>query len=96
LAKLHPNVEVMDAWIVLQVNKSNVLMTDIEMPSMNGLSFLSMFSEKLHVIFTSTKMSCRLHAIELGSVNFLSRPFSKTEFNHALKDVHERITRQKY
>lgn len=99
LANLHPNVnevftfdDAMDAWVFLQVNKSTVLMTDIEMPWMNGLSFLSMFSEKLHVISTSTKMSYKLHATELGSVDFLSKPFSKSAFNSALTAVHQRIS----
>ena len=99
LAKSHPFVEnvftfedAMDAWIFLQVNKSTVLMTDIEMPWMNGLSFLSMFSEKLHIISTSTKLSYRSHTTELGSVDFLSKPFSKNDFNNALTNVHERIS----
>ncbi|WP_339651195.1 hypothetical protein [uncultured Maribacter sp.] len=52
-------------------------MMDIEMPWMNEHSFRYMFSEKLYVISTSTKMSYILHAIELGSVDFLSKPFSK-------------------
>lgn len=99
LAKSHPSVDnvysfedAMDAWIFLQVNKPTVLMTDIEMPWMNGLSFLSMFSEKLHVISTSTKLSYKSYTKELGSVDFLSKPFSKTEFNDALTKVHKRIS----
>jgi len=99
LAKLHPSVEniftfedAMDAWIFLQVNKATVLMTDIEMPWMNGLSFLSMFSEKLHVISTSTKLSYKSYTKELGSVDFLSKPFSKNDFNNALTNVHTRIS----
>ena len=62
LAQVHPNVEsvvtfedALDAWIFLQTNQSSVLMTDIEMPWMNGLSFLSIVNNKLPTISKSTK-----------------------------------------
>ena len=99
LAQVHPNVEsvvtfedALDAWIFLQTNQSSVLMTDIEMPWMNGLSFLSMFSNKLPTISTSTKKEYERHAMELGCVTFLSKPFSKIKFNRALTDIYERIS----
>ena len=102
LARLHPNVEsittfddALDAWIFLQTNQSTVLMTDIEMPGMNGLSFLTMFSSKLPVISTSTKTNYNALAAELGCVDFLSKPFSKEDFNRALTNVYERISFQK-
>ena len=102
LASLHPNVksittfnDALDAWIFLQTNQSTVLMTDIEMPDMNGLSFLSMFSSKLPVISTSTKKGYTSSATELGCVDFLSKPFSKNDFNLALTNVYERISLQK-
>lgn len=99
LAKAHPAVanvstfeDSFDAWIFLQVNKCNVLMTDIQMPFMSGLSFLSMFGKKIHVISTSTKIGYKPHTEKLGSIDFLSKPFSKTEFNRALTDVSDKIT----
>lgn len=103
LATAHPAVEqvytfseAIDAWIFLQVNKCNVLMTDIEMPWMTGLSFLSMFGEKLHVISTSTKIAYKPHTAELGSIDFLSKPFSKSAFNEALTNVHELIAHPQF
>jgi len=103
LANNHPGVrsvntfsDAMDAWIFLQTNKSSVLMTDIEMPWMTGLSFLSMFSAKLHVIATSTKISYKSHASELGSFAFLSKPYSKTDFNQALSRVQQKIYPQNF
>lgn len=101
LATNHPAVrsvntfsDAMDAWIFLQTNNANLLMTDIEMPWMTGLSFLSMFSGKLHVIATSTKISYKPQANELGSFDFLSKPFSKTDFNKSLTNVREKISPQ--
>jgi two-component system chemotaxis response regulator CheB len=102
LALAHPNVasvttfdDSLDAWIFLQTNQSTVLMTDIEMPCMNGFSFLSMFSAKLPVISTSTKKNFADDTTEFGAVSFLSKPFSKKDFNLALTEVHERVHLQK-
>ena len=101
LAKAHPNIgsvttfdDALDAWIFLQKNQSTVLMSDVEMPFMDGLSFLTMFGEKLPIISTSTKMSYSALATELGCVDFLSKPFSKKDFNLALTNVFERVSLQ--
>lgn len=102
LAKFHPNVESvttfddsLDAWIFLQRNQSTALMTDIEMPCMDGLSFLSMFSAKLPVISTSTKKNYTERATELGCADFLLKPFSKKEFDFTLTNVYESVSQQK-
>ncbi|WP_423999108.1 LytR/AlgR family response regulator transcription factor [Maribacter sp. IgM3_T14_3] len=102
LALAHPDVanvttfdDSLDAWIYLQTNQSTALMTDIEMPCINGFSFLSMFSAKLPIITTSTRKNYAGHAKEFGCVGFLSKPFSKKDFNLALTNVHERISFQK-
>lgn len=99
MANVHPAVEnvftfsdSLDAWIFLQMNNANVLMTDIEMPWMNGLSFLSMFGQKIRVISTSTEIDYQPHTAERGSVDFLSKPFSKVAFNAALTKVHKLVS----
>ncbi len=80
-----------DAWVYLQLSKPNVVMTDIEMPGMNGLSFLEMFAGKLPFITSSTKNSYAMHAKELGCVDFLCKPFSKKDFNNAITQVAEKL-----
>ena len=52
-------------------NQATVLMIDIEMPCMNGLSFLKMFSAKLPIISTSTKKEFSSQAMQLGCVEYL-------------------------
>lgn len=98
LALNHPLVEQVatfedsiDAWVYLQTAHANVLMTDIEMPGMNGLSFITMFGRKLPVISSSTKASFALHAMELGSNNFLPKPFTKQDFDYAIRHVHHSL-----
>lgn len=99
LSLLHPlvdNVETfsdsVDAWIYLQMSRPNVVMTDIEMPGMNGLSFLEMFGSKLPFISSSTKQGYALHAKELGCMDFLHKPFSKKDFDRTITQVHGKLT----
>lgn len=80
-----------DAWIHLQKSAPSLVMTDIEMPGMNGLSFLEMFGNKLPFISSSTKKGYAAYAEELGCVNFLSKPFSKLEFNRAIEIAFSRL-----
>lgn len=101
LSKLNPLVgrvetfnDSIDAWIYLQLTRPDVVMTDIEMPGMNGLSFLEMFGSKLPFISSSTKQRYALHARELGCVDFLHKPFSKKDFNQAIAEAHGRFCKK--
>jgi len=98
LSKLHPligSVEVfndsMDAWIHLQKSAPSLVITDIEMPGMNGLSFLEMFGDKLPFISSSTKKGYAAYAKELGCVDFLPKPFSKLEFDNAIEIAYKTL-----
>ncbi len=98
MASFHPLVnsvetfsDSIDAWIYLQKNSPDLVITDIEMPGMNGLSFLEMFGGKLPFISSSTKMEYAAYAEELGCMNFLHKPFSKKGFNHSLEKVYQRL-----
>ncbi|PIB29506.1 response regulator [Maribacter sp. 4G9] len=51
----------MDAWIYLQTSNANVLMTDIEMPMLDGFSFVTMFGRKLQIISSSTREEFAKH-----------------------------------
>ena len=95
MAERHPLVgrietfnDSIDAWVYLQLARPDLVMTDIEMPGMNGLSFLEMFGDKLPIISSSTKEGYALHAKELGCVDFLRKPFSKKLFSKAISEAH--------
>lgn len=99
LASLNPFVasvtkfgDPMDAWVYLQTSKANVLMTDIEMPMLNGFSFVAMFGRKLHIISSSTRDEFAEHVMNLGCSNFLSKPFSKKDFDEAIKKIYEDVS----
>ena len=98
LAKLHPLVgrvttfqDSIDAWIHIQTCKPQVVMTDIEMPGMDGLSFLEMFGGRIPFISSSTKDGYALIARELGSIDFLCKPYSKDYFDMAITSVHHTL-----
>lgn len=102
LAMLHPLVEnvakfqdPMDAWVHLQISNANVLMTDMEMPMMDGFSFVTMFGRKLNIISSSTRKEFASQVMKLGCTNFLSKPFSKEAFDLAITDVHQRLSSNK-
>ncbi|WP_125221250.1 response regulator [Maribacter algicola] len=82
----------MDAWIYLQTSKSNVLMTDIEMPMLDGFSFVAMFGRKLQIISSSTREEFAKHIMKLGCSNFLSKPFSKDAFDGAIADIYQKAS----
>ncbi|WP_396634404.1 PleD family two-component system response regulator [Maribacter sp. R86514] len=95
LAKTHPLVgkvtvfeDSYDAWVHIQINKPQFVISDIEMPGMNGLSFLEMFSNRLPFISTSTKQEFEEVARELGCIDFISKPFTKTDIHHAIDSVY--------
>ncbi|WP_291961863.1 response regulator [Maribacter sp.] len=95
LAKTHPMVgkvttfeDSYDAWVHIQINKPQFVISDIEMPGMNGLSFLEMFSNRLPFISTSTKQEFEEVARELGCIDFITKPFSKTDIHHSIDSVY--------
>ncbi|MBT2160529.1 response regulator [Zobellia barbeyronii] len=98
LAKTHPLVRSVltfedsyDAWVHIQIAKPQVVMSDIEMPGMNGLSFLEMFGNRMPFISSSTKQDFEEVARELGCVDFISKPFTKSEFHKSIDLVYNKI-----
>ncbi|WP_405382286.1 PleD family two-component system response regulator [Maribacter sp. LLG6340-A2] len=80
-----------DAWIHIQIAKPQVVISDIEMPGMNGFSFLEMYGNRLPFISSSTKLDFEIIARELGCVDFIAKPFSKQEFNKSINLVYNSI-----
>lgn len=86
----------MDAWIYLQTSHANVLMTVIEMPMLDGFSFVTMFGRKLHIISSSTREEFASYIMKLGCSNFLSKPFSKEAFDTAIADIYQKASTSKH
>ena len=67
------------------------MISDIEMPGMNGLSFLEMFADRLPFISSSTKQEFEDVARELGCVDFITKPFSKSGLHNSIDLVYEKL-----
>ena len=98
LAKTHPLVgsvttfdDSYDAWVHIQINKPQFVISDIEMPGMNGLSFLEMFADRLPFISSSTKQEFEDVARELGCVDFITKPFTKSGLHNSIDLVYEKL-----
>ena len=87
-----PNLEVIGtasdpyiAWEKIQRLKPDVLTLDVEMPRMDGLTFLEklMTAHPIPVVMVSslTEKGCEttLHALELGAMVFVAKPTSALE-----------------
>ena len=102
LATTHPLVgkittfdDSYDAWVHIQINKPQFVISDIEMPGMNGLSFLEMFSDRLPFISTSTKQEFEVVAKELGCIDFVAKPFTKSDIHNASDEVYSHMFGEK-
>ena len=103
LAEQHPLVrnvttfkDTLDAWVYIQTNKPNAILTDVEMPGFDGLSFLCMFATRMPIIACSTKQEFIAHTQELGGIGFLSKPFAKKQFDLMISRVHKGLYPRKY
>ena len=89
-----PNLEVIGtasdpyiAWEKIQRLKPDVLTLDVEMPRMDGLTFLEklMTAHPMPVVMVSslTEKGCEttLHALELGAMDFVAKPKIDLETN---------------
>lgn len=80
-------------------HKPDIIITDIQMPKLNGLEFLKKIREKdqtTHVIiitaFSDTEYL--LKAVELKLVKYLIKPVKEEEFDEALKSCVESINEE--
>ena len=100
-----PEIEVvgtaMDAYVAREKIKSlnpDVLTLDVEMPKMDGLSFLSnlMRLRPMPVVMVSSLTeqgaAVTMQALSLGAVDFVSKP--KVDLAHSLEDCALEITRK--
>ena len=103
LGEQHPLVrsvttfkDTLDAWVYIQTHKPNAILTDVEMPGFDGLSFLCMFATRMPIIASSTKQGFTAHTRELGGTGFLSKPFAKKQFDLMIFRVHKALYPREY
>lgn len=77
----------MEAFAKLQQHKVDLIFLDIEMPLVNGITFLKTLSDPPKVIFTTAYAEYALQGYELNVVDYLLKPFSYERFAQAVGKV---------
>ena len=81
----------LEVKMVLQQQKVDILFLDINMPVMDGVSFLKSLKTQPLVIFTTAYKEYAVDAFELSAVDYLLKPFSLDRFMMAVDKAVERL-----
>jgi len=76
-----------EAFEYLGKNEIDLLFLDIEMPLVDGISFLKALKEKPKTIFTTAYKQYAFEGFELGVVDYLLKPFSYERFTQAMQKM---------
>ncbi len=88
ISSVHHNA--MDAISALQKQKVDVLLLDIQMPKLSGLSLLKALPLLPPVIITTAYRDYAIEGFELDVVDYLLKPISFERFVQAIDKVHRR------
>ena len=81
----------LEAKVMLQQQRIDVLFLDINMPVMDGISFLKTLKKQPQVIFTTAYKDYALDAFDLDACDYLLKPFSLDRFIIAVDKAVEKI-----
>ncbi len=81
----------MSAMAVMQREKIDILLTDIEMPEMTGVEFVENLPYKPSTIFTTAYSQYALEGYDLGVVDYLLKPIPFNRFVKAINKAIERL-----
>jgi two-component system, LytTR family, response regulator len=80
----------LEAKTILQTQKVDLLFLDINMPVLNGISFLKTLKNPPQVIFTTAYKEYAVDAFDLAACDYLLKPFSLERFIMAVDKALER------
>lgn len=81
----------LEAKTALQQHKIDILFLDINMPVMDGITFLKSLKNQPQVILTTAYKEYALDAFDLSVVDYLLKPFSLDRFMMAIDKAVERL-----
>ena len=81
----------LEAKAVLQKEKVDLIFLDINMPVLDGISFIKTLRQPPQIIFTTAYKEYALNAFDLSTVDYLLKPFSLDRFMMAVDKALERM-----
>ncbi|MBI3233464.1 MAG: response regulator transcription factor [Bacteroidetes bacterium] len=72
----------------LASNKIDLVISDIEMPGLNGFQFLEVITEKPLVVFQTTHLDLAAEGFNVNAVDFLVKPFEFERFYRAMNKAY--------
>ncbi|MCY7134424.1 response regulator [Streptococcus gordonii] len=89
-----------EAWQKFQENPADILLTDINMPQMNGIELAKLVRDqapKCHIVFLTgyDDFDYARTAIKLGADDYLLKPFSKTDVEEMLAKVQTKLDKER-
>lgn len=82
----------LDAILVIQENKIDLVFTDIDMPQINGIDFVNSLNNKPLIIFTTAYSKYAVDGFDLNAVDYLVKPIPYYRFVKGVtraKELHE-------
>lgn len=79
----------MEAFAKVQQHNPDLIFLDIDMPLVNGITFLKSLSNPPKVIFTTAHAEYALQGYDLNVADYLLKPFSYERFEQAVNKVKE-------
>ncbi|MGT2771936.1 response regulator transcription factor [Streptococcus marimammalium] len=89
-----------EAWQLFEEKHYDIILTDINMPLMNGIQLARLIKEKLpqtHIVFLTgyDDFDYALSALKLGADDYLLKPFSKKDVLQILHQIIPKIEQAK-
>lgn len=81
----------LEAFAKLEQQSIDLIFLDIEMPLVNGVTFLKTLTDPPKVIFTTAYSNYALDGYELNVVDYLLKPFSYDRFTKAVDKVKQSL-----
>lgn len=77
----------MEAFAKVEQNRPDLIFLDIDMPLVNGITFLKSLANPPKVIFTTAHAEYALQGYDLNVADYLLKPFSYERFEQAVNKV---------
>lgn len=85
----------LEAIDFLASNPVDLILTDIQMPDMNGLEFVKSLSAAPMVVFTTAFQEYALESYRVSAVDYLLKPYSFADFQKMAVKVREKFMRER-